>query len=393
MTSRAIQHSELKPSDLPGILRYVQIFRDQTFVIGIDQAVTRAENFSSILQEIAVLASLNIRLWLFVYDYEECEFFFVNPNCSQFEKAIHGAIKWKQISIQSERDSALASKSLSNDEPSANNHHVNLIKPSTEGLSFRESGFLERLCKSTPIHKLIFLGTNQCPVINGEPLTNIAADELKDSLNDRVASPLPNWFLDYGKLAIFAIEQGIERVHILNCKLHHAVLNELFDKIGIGTMVHANKYEILREAQFEDVPAIYHLTKNSVKKETLLNRSIDTIQEKVSDYRVYEIDGSIVACTCMQYFQSDRSVEIGSVFVQPYYNGRGIGRKLVNDACEKAKAEGYHTAFVLTVNAAVFFESKCAFSPGELCDLPTERQQTYRANQRDSKVFKKELTD
>ena len=90
---------------------------------------------------------------------------------------------------------------------------------------------------------------------------------------------------------------------------------------------------------------------------------------------------------------SDRSVEIGSVFVQPYYNGRGIGRKLVNDACEKAKAEGYHTAFVLTVNAAVFFESKCAFSPGELCDLPTERQQTYRANQRDSKVFKKELTD
>ena len=34
-------------------------------------------------------------------------------------------------------------------------------------------------------------------------------------------------------------------------------------------------------------------------------------------------------------------MEIGSVFVQPYYNGRGIGRKLVNDACEKAYQKGY----------------------------------------------------
>lgn len=391
MKSKVIQHSELKPSDLPGILRYVRIFRDQTFVIGMDQAVTQAENFSSILQEIAVLASLNIRLWLFVYACDDSKIFLVDPDRRQFDISIEGVLKWREIPIQSETDPALASKQLHGNLASGSNQFVNLISPQGRRLYFEESKFLEHLCQNTPIHKLIFLGNNECPVINDEPLTNIAADELKSYLNDRLTSSLPNWFLDYGKLAIFAIGLGIERVHILNCKRHHAVLNELFDKIGIGTMVHANKYEILREAKLEDVPAIYHLTKNSVKKDTLLNRSIDTIQEKISDYRVYEIDGSIVACTCMQYFKSDRSVEIGSVFVQPYYNGRGIGRKLVNDACEKASSEGYHTAFVLTVHAAVFFQTKCDFVPADLCDLPPERQETYRLNQRDSQVLKKEL--
>lgn len=391
MNSKAIQHSELKPSDLPGILRYVRIFRDQTFIIGMDHAVTKAENFPSILEEIAVLASLNIRLWLFVYACEDSKFYYIDPNCAQFERSIEGALKWRHISIQAEIDPALSPKTNYNYKPATSIHSVNLISPKGGRLSFDESRLLQHLCQSTPIHKLIFLGKNECPVINDEPLTNIAADELKAYLKDRVAPTLPNWFLDYSKLAIFAISLGIERVHILNCKRHHAVLNELFDKIGIGTMVHSNKYEILREAQIEDVPAIYHLTKNSVKKDTLLNRSIDTIQERVSDYRVYEIDGSIVACTCLQHFKSDRSVEIGSVFVQPYYNGRGIGRKLVNDACEKARTEGYHTAFVLTVHAATFFQTKCAFIPADLSDLPDERQSTYRANQRDSQILKKVL--
>ena len=100
------------------------------------------------------------------------------------------------------------------------------------------------------------------------------------------------WFLSYSHLAIQAIEQKIERVHLLNCNIHNALLNELFDKVGIGTMIHSNKYEIIREADINDVQALYNLTKNSVKRDTLLNRSIDTIHERISDYRVYEIDGS-----------------------------------------------------------------------------------------------------
>ena len=101
--------------------------------------------------------------------------------------------------------------------------------------------------------------------------------------------------MNYSNLAIEAINDKIERVHLLNCNIHNALLNELFDKVGIGTMIHSNKYEIIREANLNDVQALHNLTKNSVKRDTLLNRSIDAIQEKIADYCVYEIDGSIVA--------------------------------------------------------------------------------------------------
>ena len=84
-------------------------------------------------------------------------------------------------------------------------------------------------------------------------------------------------------------------------------------------------------------------------------------------------------------------MEIGSVFVQPYYNGRGIGRKLVDDACEKAHQKGYRSAFVLTVNAAKYFQSKCGFVTAEFDELPKERQLKYKENQRDSIVLKKNL--
>ena len=71
-------------------------------------------------------------------------------------------------------------------------------------------------------------------------------------------------------------------------------------------MIHANKYETIREANISDVQALYHLTQNSVKRETLLKRSIQDIRSNIVHYIVYEIDGSIVACTCIDFFVEDQ---------------------------------------------------------------------------------------
>ena len=66
--NNAFFHNELKPSDLPGILRYVRLFRRQAFFIGIDEAIAQNDTFTSVLKEIAVLDSLNIRICLFFYE-------------------------------------------------------------------------------------------------------------------------------------------------------------------------------------------------------------------------------------------------------------------------------------------------------------------------------------
>ena len=51
-----------KFEDLRGILQYVPQFRERIFVIALDGAVMRLPNFTSLLQDIAVLQSLNIQV-------------------------------------------------------------------------------------------------------------------------------------------------------------------------------------------------------------------------------------------------------------------------------------------------------------------------------------------
>src|SRR6201986_3996306 len=52
----------MKFEDLRGILQYVPQFRERIFVIALDGAVMRLPNFPSLLQDIAVLPSLNIQV-------------------------------------------------------------------------------------------------------------------------------------------------------------------------------------------------------------------------------------------------------------------------------------------------------------------------------------------
>src|ERR1700689_329551 len=54
----------MKPTDLRGILQYIPQFREKTFVIAIDGAIVTDENFATLLLDVAVLRSLNIRVVL-----------------------------------------------------------------------------------------------------------------------------------------------------------------------------------------------------------------------------------------------------------------------------------------------------------------------------------------
>ena len=49
MNNAFSHNNELKPSDLPGILRYVRLFRRQTFFIGIDEALAQNDTWCAYL--------------------------------------------------------------------------------------------------------------------------------------------------------------------------------------------------------------------------------------------------------------------------------------------------------------------------------------------------------
>src|ERR1700735_1480198 len=54
----------MKPNDLRGILQYIPQFREKTFILSIDGAIVTDENFATLLLDVAVLRSLNIRVVL-----------------------------------------------------------------------------------------------------------------------------------------------------------------------------------------------------------------------------------------------------------------------------------------------------------------------------------------
>ena len=54
----------MKPTDLRGILQYIPQFREKTFILAVDGAIVTDENFATLLLDVAVLRSLNIRVVL-----------------------------------------------------------------------------------------------------------------------------------------------------------------------------------------------------------------------------------------------------------------------------------------------------------------------------------------
>ena len=54
----------MKLTDLRGILQYIPQFREKTFILAIDGAIVTNDNFATLLLDVALLWSLNIRIVL-----------------------------------------------------------------------------------------------------------------------------------------------------------------------------------------------------------------------------------------------------------------------------------------------------------------------------------------
>ena len=73
--------------------------------------------------------------------------------------------------------------------------------------------------------------------------------------------------------------------------------------------------------------------------------------------------------------------------MQPFYHGRGVGRKLVEFAKRRAKQLGAKKLLALTTQTQGFFQSACGFVTGTLADLPAARRKSLAASGRHSQVL------
>ena len=430
----------MKPTDLRGILRYVPMFRDHVFVIAVDGSIVSHENFTNIVTDIAVLRSLSIKVVLVhgighqlvalagehnvALSDVQGEGVTDAPTMSLAREAaalvsqtvlehltqaglrcaITNAVRATNVGVLKGRnhlftgkiekvDAAILKSMLAQDI-------LPLVTPivcDREGQSLRVNSdhLAMELAVAMGASKLIYLTPFPGLQVDGVVKINLPEDELKSLLADKKVTLDPR-IRSKATQAAKALDEDVPRAHILDGRVFGGLLTEIFDKVGLGTMVHANDYDRIRPAKKKDAQALYNLAKHGAKSEALVLRTRQQIEQSIADFFVYEIDDSIIGCAALRSYPDGKAMELGALYVQPFYHGRGVGKKLVEYAKRRAKDRGAKKLLALTTQTSGFFQSSCGFVEASLKDLPAVRRQELKSSGRNSHVLQfplKKLAD
>ena len=110
----------------------------------------------------------------------------------------------------------------------------------------------------------------------------------------------------------------------------------------------------VRSAVLGDVEDIFRLLEIYAPGGTVLRRSKEDIGFYIGNFVVAEYDGKICGCGALRDFGNDL-LEVRSVVVDPAFQGKGIGRAIVEFLIAALKKERPHwRLFTLTTTPAFF---------------------------------------
>jgi len=188
--------------------------------------------------------------------------------------------------------------------------------------------------------------------------------------------------------ALAALAAGVGRAHLISRRTPGAALLELFTHSGVGTMITAEPMQRLREARIEDVGGILALIEPLEADGTLVKRGRERLEREIANFVVLEHDGALLGCAAL-YPLAEKSGELACLAVAPGARDAGYGEHLLR-ACEsRARQQKIRRLFALTTRAAHWFLEQ-GFKAADPSALPGERQALYNWK-RGSKVFLKRI--
>ena len=189
------------------------------------------------------------------------------------------------------------------------------------------------------------------------------------------------------RAAAVACNRGVPRVHVLNGRQQGVLVDELFSNEGVGTMVHADSYRLIRKLREEDIPELLGMIGRSVRRTKLVERTYEDIQSRIGDFYVMAIDDNVVGCVALHEYREEDCAEAACLYVKQAHEGRGYGIELVRHVEQVARERGIPRVFALSNRAANFFTGKLGYDPATVEDLPRSRRAQFEASGRDSLVF------
>lgn len=423
----------MKPTDLRGILQYVPQFREKTFILAVDGAIVTDENFATLLLDVAVLRSLNIRVVL------------VHGAAAQIKSladeqgvtasnldgtGITDALTLKLALTAANRLTHEILEGLSANDLRAASTNAIIAHPAgiIQGVDQLFTGKVERVdtellqallaqgvvpvvpplgfdgdgktyrvnsdsvavavAEALKAAKLIYVTSFDGLIHNGTLIRQLIVSELQNTLAHAAAGFHPE-LVSKGLHAVAACRAGVPRVHIINGRVDEGLLAEVFSNEGIGTLIYANEYQQIRPAKKKDIRAIQLLTKQGVDAAELIKRTRAVIEKNLADYYLFEIDKNPVACVALHVYPEQKKGELACLFVNPSHENQGIGRKLIQFVETKAREAGLTELIALSTQTFTYFQSKGGFAEGTPDDLPPARREKYDTSGRNSKILVK----
>jgi amino-acid N-acetyltransferase len=250
---------------------------------------------------------------------------------------------------------------------------------------------MEEVAEATAIainaDKLIFLTDSQGVTdIEGKLLDELTADNAErlitngDWLSPDIKRYLPS--------AVRASRSGVGRVHLIGFNEDGTLLQELFSRDGVGTIITRVSLEILRDARPDDISGLVALIEPLEEEGMLVRRSRELLEREITRFSVVEHDGLIVGCAAL-YPYGDDQAELACVAVHPNYRRWGYGEQLMKRIETRARAVGIKRLFVLTTVTSHWFKER-GFIEQSVDQLPEEKRLVYNL-QRRSKVYSKAI--
>ncbi len=239
---------------------------------------------------------------------------------------------------------------------------------------------------SIPSEKLIFLMDEKTLLNSRKQRIKFLTLSSAQALLSRRKTLSPS-IRQYIEFAINACLNRVQRVHLLSTSVPGALLQELYSHDGAGTLVTAEQYDDIRPATIEDVGGIISLINPLEDQQVLVQRTREQIELEIHNYDVIEHDGFVIACGALHPLNEKNIAEIACLAVHPDYQKEGLGNRLLNHLEKKAWALNLNSVFVLTTKALHWFREH-GYHKSSIQELPVSKQKTYNY-QRNSRVYLK----
>jgi len=123
----------------------------------------------------------------------------------------------------------------------------------------------------------------------------------------------------------------------------------------------------IRPASVADGQAIYELVNMYARQGVMLPLSQSAVFQAIRDFVVAEGEGQVLGCGALQITWRDLG-EVRSLAVADGWQGQGIGRRVVRELLQEARALGLPRVFALTYQRSFFL--RLGFQPVDKETLP-----------------------